>query len=132
MTFAALARRLPAAPATALDRRSFVKLTGTGAFALAFAPAFSPAFAQNAAPATGPKPNEVPGPFVAIAPDGSVTVQVNRLDFGQGAATALPMLVAEEMDADWTKVKGELAPAIAVFADPVFGIQMTGGSLSFI
>lgn len=124
---AGLARRIASQvpnAAAGLDRRSFFKFGGAGAFALAFAPAF----AQNGAAPAGLKPNQIPGPFVAIAPDGRITVQVNRLDFGQGAATALPMLVAEEMDADWTKVKGELAPAIAVFADPVFGIQMTGGS----
>lgn len=125
MDFAPLARRIAAqAPTTGLDRRSFFKFGGAGAFALAFAPSF----AQNATAPAGLKPNQIPGPFVAIAPDGRITVQVNRLDFGQGAATALPMLVAEEMDADWTKVKGELAPAVAVFADPVFGMQMTGGS----
>src|SRR5439155_14424120 len=58
----------------------------------------------------------------------SVTVLVNRLDFGQGIATTLPMLVAEELDADWSKVRGELAPAGDAYKDPGFGIQMTGGS----
>lgn len=53
---------------------------------------------------------------------------VNRLDFGQGVITGLPMLVTEEMDADWSKVRGELAPAADAFKDPGFGIQMTGGS----
>lgn len=124
MTFAALARRHAAAQPVELDRRSFVKLTGTGAFALAFAPAF----AQNAPAAAGLKPQQMPGPFVAIAADGTVTVQVNRLDFGQGAATAMPMLVAEELDADWSRVQGVLAPAAPVYADPVYGMQMTGGS----
>ncbi len=126
LDFAPLARRIAAqsGPQPGLDRRSFFKFGGAGAFALAFAPAF----AQNGTAPAGLKPNQIPGPFVAIAADGRVTVQVNRLDFGQGAATALPMLVAEEMDADWSKVKGELAPAHAVFADPNFGMQMTGGS----
>ena len=76
------------------------------------------------------KPQQLPGPFIAIAADGAITVQVNRLDFGQGVSTALPMLVAEEMDADWTRVRGVLAPAAAAYADPVFGMQMTGGSAS--
>ncbi len=125
MDFSALARRLPAAP-TGLHRRSFIKLTGTGAFALAAVPVLH---AQQPA-AAGLKPSQLPGPFVAIAADGSVTVQVNRLDFGQGVATGLPMLVAEEMDADWSRVKGVLAPAGAAYADPVFGMQMTGGSSS--
>lgn len=54
-----------------------------------------------------------PGPFVAIVADGSITVQVNRLDFGQGVniSMSMQMLVAEEMDADWTRVRGVLAPA---------------------
>ncbi len=123
MDFSALAHRT-AAPRGGFDRRRFIKLTGTGAFALAAVPWLH---AQQPA-AAGLKPSQMPGPFVAIAADGSVTVQVNRLDFGQGVATGLPMLVAEEMDADWSRVKGVLAPAGAAYADPVFGIQMTGGS----
>ncbi|AKM31196.1 carbon monoxide dehydrogenase [Pandoraea faecigallinarum] len=70
----------------------------------------------------------VPSAFVHIAPDDTVTIQVNRLDFGQGVQTALPMLVAEELDCDWAKVRGELAPAGDAYKDPMFGIQMTGGS----
>ncbi|MCI3204240.1 MULTISPECIES: xanthine dehydrogenase family protein molybdopterin-binding subunit [Pandoraea] len=70
----------------------------------------------------------VPSAFVHIAPDDTVTIQVNRLDFGQGVQTALPMLVAEELDCDWGKVRGELAPAGDAYKDPIFGIQMTGGS----
>ncbi|MBN9116101.1 MAG: molybdopterin-dependent oxidoreductase, partial [Pandoraea sp.] len=70
----------------------------------------------------------MPSAFVRIAPDDTVTIQVNRLDFGQGVQTALPMLVAEELDCDWAKVRSELAPAADVYKDPVFGIQMTGVS----
>jgi len=69
-----------------------------------------------------------PNAFLHIAPDDSVTVMVNRLEFGQGVQTALPMLIAEELDADWSKVKGELAPAGDAYKDPLFGIQITGGS----
>jgi isoquinoline 1-oxidoreductase subunit beta len=120
--------------AAALDRRHFIKLGGalaSGApFVLALGVAPDEAAAQAAAPSNELKPGQVPGPFVAIAADGSVTVQVNRLDFGQGVNTALPMLVAEEMDADWAKVSGALAPAGMAYADPVFGMQMTGGSSS--
>jgi isoquinoline 1-oxidoreductase beta subunit len=57
-----------------------------------------------------------------------VTVVVNRLEFGQGVNTSLPMLIAEELDADWSQVRSELAPAADVYKDPVFGIQITGGS----
>ena len=53
---------------------------------------------------------------------------VNRLEFGQGVHTSLPMLIAEELDADWSQIRSELAPAADAFKDPLFGIQMTGGS----
>lgn len=107
-----------------LDRRGFLKLgAGTG-FALGL---FTGVSAQTA-PAAGLKPQQMPAAFVKIAPDGTVTVMVNRLDFGQGVITGLPMLVADEMDADWSKVRGELAPAGEAYKDPGFGIQMTGGS----
>ena len=59
MDFAPLARRIAAqAPTTGLDRRSFFKFGGAGAFALAFAPGF----AQNAAAPAGLKPNQIPAP----------------------------------------------------------------------
>src|SRR5687767_589618 len=49
---------------------------------------------------------------------------------GQGIWTALPMLVAEELDADWGRIKVEHAPAAPVYAHTAFGMQMTGGSTS--
>ena len=61
-------------------------------------------------------------------PDGTIVIQVNRLEFGQGVNTALPLVLAEELDADWSQVITELAPAADVYKDPLFGIQMVGGS----
>ena len=55
-------------------------------------------------------------------------IQVNRLEFGQGVQTSLPMVLADEMDADWANVIADLAPAADVYKDPMFGIQMVGGS----
>ncbi|HEV8204308.1 MAG TPA: xanthine dehydrogenase family protein molybdopterin-binding subunit [Pyrinomonadaceae bacterium] len=69
-----------------------------------------------------------PDAFVNIRPDGKIAIQVNRLEFGQGVQTALPMVLADEMDADWNNVIGELAPAADVYKDPLFGIQIVGGS----
>ncbi|HEU4930583.1 MAG TPA: xanthine dehydrogenase family protein molybdopterin-binding subunit [Pyrinomonadaceae bacterium] len=69
-----------------------------------------------------------PDAFVNIKPDGKIVIQVNRLEFGQGVQTALPMVLADEMDADWNNVIGELAPAEDVYKDPLFGIQIVGGS----
>jgi isoquinoline 1-oxidoreductase beta subunit len=86
---------------------------------------------QRLAHAQGaPKPPANPNAFLRIATDGSVTVMVKHLEFGQGVTTSLPMLVAEELECDWAKVRAELAPAAPEFAHTAFGMQMTGGSSS--
>src|SRR5471032_1271618 len=78
---------------------------------------------QNSAPFA-------PNAFIRIGMDDSVTVIVNHSEMGQGVYTALPMLVAEELDADWSKVRVESAPVDAVYNHTAFGIQITGGSSS--
>ena len=78
----------------------------------------------EAAPAAKALPS--PAAFIRILPDGTIEIASNRLEFGQGTQTALPMLIAEELDADWSKVRGVLAPAGDPYVDPLFGIQMTG------
>lgn len=109
------------------DRRRFLKLTGATGLALGSFPwAAGPAQAQSA-PA-GLKTTQQPLAFVHIAPDGAVTVTVNRLEFGQGVHTALPMVLAEELDADWRQVHAQLGGNEPAYADPVLGLQMTGGS----
>ncbi|SOZ61116.1 putative Isoquinoline 1-oxidoreductase subunit beta (large chain) (iorB) [Cupriavidus taiwanensis] len=109
----------------ALDRRSFLKLTGLagGGLALGVAP-----LAQAQEGAKPKAPPAAPQAFLIIAPDNTVTVAVNRLEFGQGVHTALPMALAEELDADWRNVRAALAPAGDPYKDPGFGMQMTGGS----
>src|SRR5436853_7025 len=69
-----------------------------------------------------------PDAFVHIKPDGAIVIQVNRIDIGQGVHTALPLLLADEMDADWSRVVAELAPGADIYRDPLYGIQMVGGS----
>lgn len=71
-----------------------------------------------------------PNAFVRIGPDESVTVVVNHSEMGQGPYTSVPMLVAEELDADWSKVRYEPAPVDPAYNHSVYGIQMTGGSSS--
>jgi isoquinoline 1-oxidoreductase subunit beta len=114
------------AAADAPDRRQFLKLSVGSGFALGMFPLA--AGAQQAAAPAGLKPNQQPTAFVKIDPDNTVHVRINRLEFGQGVHTGLAMLVAEELDADWSRVKGELAWANDPYKDPNFGIQMTGGS----
>jgi len=68
--------------------------------------------------------------FVRIGTDDLVTVIVNHSEMGQGPYTSLPQLLADELDADWTKVRAESAPVDPVYNHPAFGMQMTGGSSS--
>jgi isoquinoline 1-oxidoreductase beta subunit len=69
------------------------------------------------------------GPFVRIDPDGSVTVTSKHIEFGQGNHAGLAAIVAEELDADWDKVKVVQAPAITkIYMNIGFGAQGTGGS----
>jgi isoquinoline 1-oxidoreductase beta subunit len=74
------------------------------------------------------KPTEQPPAFVHIAPDGIVTITVNRLEFGQGVQTALPMILAEELDAEWSLVRSRLGSNAQAYIDPVFGMHLTAGS----
>jgi isoquinoline 1-oxidoreductase beta subunit len=71
-----------------------------------------------------------PNAFVRVAPDNTVTVIIKHLEMGQGTYTGLATIVAEELDADWSQVRAETAPADASrYNNLAFGqIQGTGGS----
>ncbi len=70
-----------------------------------------------------------PSAFVRIASDNTVTVLVKHIEFGQGPFTGLATLVAEELDADWSQMRAEHAPANAdLYKNLAFGMQGTGGS----
>ncbi|MCV2352408.1 xanthine dehydrogenase family protein molybdopterin-binding subunit [Paucibacter sp. Y2R2-4] len=69
-----------------------------------------------------------PNAWLRITPDNRVTVMCGSSEMGQGVLTAIPMLVAEELDADWALVGVEQAPADAAYNNPLFGMQGTGGS----
>jgi isoquinoline 1-oxidoreductase subunit beta len=68
--------------------------------------------------------------FIGIGPDEIVTILVNKSEMGQGVYTSLPMLVAEELECEWSKIRVESAPVGAAYNHTAFGIQMTGGSTS--
>jgi len=112
-----------------LSRRTFLRVSATAAGGLLVSLYLDlPVAAQEASQAP-PKPQIYPpDAFVNIRVDGKVVIQVNRLEFGQGVHTALPMLLADELDADWSQVIAELAPAADVYKDPLFGLQLVGGS----
>ena len=113
-----------------LSRRRFIKLTGASGLALGFAPAGAVRAASGGGDGAELKPSQQPDEFLRIDPDGTVTIRINRLEFGQGSHTGLARVLADELDADWRKVRAELAPAAEAYKDPIFGIQMTGGSNS--
>ena len=71
-----------------------------------------------------------PNAWLRINADDSVLVIVDRSEMGQGVTTSLPMLLAEELEADWSKIKIESAPADKAYINPMFGMQGTGGSTS--
>ena len=109
----------------AVNRRTFLHASAAATGGLLVSFYFDwPAIAQQP-----PKPRVYPpDAFIHVQPDGKIVIQVNRLEFGQGILTALPMLLADEMDADWSQVIAELAPAADVYRDPVSGFQVVGGS----
>jgi isoquinoline 1-oxidoreductase beta subunit len=72
-----------------------------------------------------------PNVWIKIAADDSVTIMLSMLEMGQGVMTSMPMLVAEELDLDWTKVRTQWAPADPRYGNPNFGgMQLTAGSNS--
>jgi isoquinoline 1-oxidoreductase beta subunit len=67
-------------------------------------------------------------PWLRIHGDNTVTMTINFAEMGQGASTALAMLISEELEADWAQVRMTFAPAAKVYVNPRFGVQVTGGS----
>ena len=113
---------------TALTRRQLLRrslLSGAGLFVAFHVP-------RKARAVPEPAGKQVPHPnaFVRVAPDDTVTVLLAHSEMGQGVWTGLAMLIAEELDCDWSKIHVEHAPAAPVYAHPAFGMQMTGGSTS--
>ena len=107
-------------------------MTVGGAVGVALMPVATPgAWAQSAKDVPpGQKPTEAPAAFVSIAPDGTTTVLCNRMDMGQGIETALAMICAEELDADWSKCVTGFGNRTPNYVDPTMGMHLTGGSNS--
>jgi isoquinoline 1-oxidoreductase subunit beta len=122
-------RSAAATPAEALSgvpsRRAFLKASALAGGGLLLR-ASLPAAAQTAfAGAAAPQP-AVLNAYVRIAADDSVTIMSKNPEIGQGIKTMLPMLIAEELDADWARVRVEQAPL-----DPAeYGRQFAGGSMA--
>ncbi len=108
---------------TSISRRDFIKVAaagGTGLVLSFYLP--STGEAESLITAAEFSPNA----WLKIGSDGIVTITVHRSEMGQGVLTALPMIVAEELDADWSKVQ-----FVQADAHPTkYGSQSTGGSTS--
>ena len=115
-----------------VSRRDVLKgVVASGGFVLAaqFIPTMARADENQYNTGAGGMPGGVvwdPHVYVAIAADGTVTIVSHRSEMGTGSRTSLPMVVADEMEADWSKVKIVQAPG----DEPKFGNQDTDGSRS--
>lgn len=112
-----------------LSRRDFLKKGATAGAALVVG-FYLPAKGNLARAVTSSAAPFAPNAWIRIGADGIVTVIVDRSEMGQGVMTSLPMLVAEELEADWKRIRTEFAPADPVYTNPLQGAQATGGSTS--
>jgi isoquinoline 1-oxidoreductase subunit beta len=106
-----------------IGRRSFLQMSAVagGGFLLGL---YGRPWLRAQSP--GGPPPLAPQAFIKIAPDGIVTIMARGPEIGQGVKTMLPMLVAEELDADWSKVRVEQAG----LDEAKYGPQFAGGSMS--
>src|SRR2546425_1026795 len=107
--------------AVLIDRRSFLRVSAMAGGGMVLSLYLEPLL-----PAQGPPPARplTPNAFVRIAADGTVTIMAKNPEIGQGVKTMLPMLIAEELDADWKDVKVEQADV----DESKYGVQFAGGS----
>jgi isoquinoline 1-oxidoreductase beta subunit len=116
------------AMSSTLDRRSFLQVTaaaGGGLLVGAYLPSWSSSDSLSAAGSFEPNV------WIKINADDTVRIMLTMLEMGQGVMTSMPMLVAEELDFDWTKIKTEWAGADPRYGNPNFGgQQLTAGSNS--
>jgi isoquinoline 1-oxidoreductase beta subunit len=113
--------------AAGTSRRDFLKTSAvaTGGLVIAF---HVPGAKRLAASGIAPAGPFAPNAFLRIGEDDSVIVLLAHSEMGQGIWTSLPMLIAEELECDWSSIRVEHAPAAAEYAHTAFGIQATGGS----
>ena len=108
------------------SRRSILQVAALGAAGFAVG-----CDMRGASAASGPATKTMLGPYVKVGSDNTVTVLLRHIEFGQGVSTGLTTIVAEELDADWTKVAVESAPVErrGIYANPaLWALQLTGGS----
>jgi len=113
-------------PLTDVSRRDFLKTGAAAGGALLLGVALPSSRAQAAGTTS------MPNAWVKIGSDDSITILSARSEMGQGVYTALPTLVAEELEVDLAKIKVEIAPAGPPYINSLLGGQITGGSTSIV
>jgi len=107
-----------------VSRREFFGMTAGAAFLYGF---HVPASSASEAPKAAPLANA----FIRIDDKGVVTLIIPQVEMGQGVYTSLSQILAEELDADWNRVRVEHAPPNEKFyINPMLGVQATGNSNS--
>ena len=113
------------------SRRSFLKAAAAAGGGLLLSFSMLEPLSRGAAPDNTPGGSFVPNAFIRIDRDGRVTLIMHKVEMGQGTYTSMPMLLAEELEVDLTQVRLEHAPpSDPLYAEPLFGVQETGGSTS--
>jgi isoquinoline 1-oxidoreductase subunit beta len=109
------------------SRRTFLKVGALagGGLMIGF---YLPAAMRAGEALAKPLPAYQPNAWIRIGADDSVTLMVGSSEMGQGVYTAVPMILAEELDCDWARVRVEQAPAAKDYFNPLIGQQLTGGS----
>ena len=110
-----------------VGRREFIR-TGAAVGGGLLVSLYAPLPGGSSGPLAAEEKDFALNAFVRIGTDESVTVISAHSEMGQGVYTSLPMLLNEELEADWSKIRVEAAPVDKAYNHPVFGMQMTGGS----
>jgi len=113
-----------------LSRRDFVYTAAAVGGGLALGIKLQAQEAAPPRPAAAAAPVRAPSAFIQISPDDSITITVPAVEMGQGAHTAMPMIMMEELGGDWRKLRAQDAAAAKVYNNPMNNRQTTVGSFA--
>src|SRR5262249_45375167 len=123
--FAHFGPNILAEPQNGVSRRAFLKAGAAAGGGLLLS------FALDCGEGNAAVDTFAPNTFIRIDRDGAVTLVMPQVEMGQGTYTSMPMLIAEELEVELSKVRLEHAPADdKLYGNPIFKFQVTGGSTS--
>ena len=113
-----------------ISRRVFLKLSATAGAGLLAGISILPSCTGDSKSRVRASSSVDPRLWVRIDSDSNVTVMISKSEMGQGIVTSMAMLVIEELEGDWSKLRTEWAPADLAYTNPLLGEQVTGASTS--